>query len=65
MDKNVGELDSTIRIIFGAALAPLLLFTKGIGKIVGIFGIVIISRFGVHEYPFRVRRFTNWVHLVF
>ena len=43
MDKNVGELDSTIRIIFGAALAPLLLFTKGIGKIVGIFGIALLG----------------------
>lgn len=42
MDKNVGELDSTIRIIFGAALAPLLLFTKGIGKIVGIIGIALL-----------------------
>lgn len=42
MDKNVGELDSILRIVFGAALAPLFFFTKGLGKMLGIAGIALL-----------------------
>ncbi|WP_225743324.1 DUF2892 domain-containing protein [Marinilactibacillus sp. Marseille-P9653] len=43
MDKNVGEMESIARIVFGAALVPNLIFTKGIGKVLGIIGIGLLA----------------------
>lgn len=43
MEKNVGELDRSIRITFGAALVPFLIFTKGFGKVLGVLGIALLA----------------------
>lgn len=43
MEKNVGELDRSLRIIFGAALVPFLIFTKGFGKLLGILGVALLA----------------------
>lgn len=43
MNKNVGELDRTLRIIFGAALVPFLIFTKGFTKVLGVIGIGLLA----------------------
>ncbi|WP_208560913.1 YgaP family membrane protein [Marinilactibacillus kalidii] len=43
MNRNVGELDSIVRIVFGAALVPNLIFTKGMGKILGVLGIALLA----------------------